>query len=202
LKSLDPRVNRLPPLADNEAAQDINGQFITFEAFVQPRRDKPFQHEGSVYAPDLELAYVLAKEAFTRRFACVSLCVVETQKVFVSPTTDDNVNIYTTIPEPTVKGGTNRSFEVFQAAKRGKQHAHAATVSATSPGHALFLAGQQGGREQRAVNIWVVETSDIRFTHAEERDYWDTLPDKQFRDPIAYKGGEKLKQMRTNSRQP
>jgi ring-1,2-phenylacetyl-CoA epoxidase subunit PaaB len=199
VKSLDPRVNRLPPATHSQLPQGLNNQFVTFEVFVQPRDDKAFQHEGCVYAPDLELAYLLAKEAFTRRFTCVSLCVVETEKILVSPTSEDGVNIYSTISEPPATSATNQTFEIFQAPKRGKQHVHVTTVPAPSPGHALFAAGQQGGSEQKAVNVWVIKTADIRFTYPDELDFWNTLPDKQFRDPIAYKGGDKLKQLRTKS---
>ncbi|MDZ7646125.1 MAG: hypothetical protein U5K54_02490 [Cytophagales bacterium] len=41
------------------------------------------------------MAYVLAKEAFTRRFTCVSLYVVDTREVFVSPMTEGNNNVLT-----------------------------------------------------------------------------------------------------------
>ncbi|HEY0769431.1 MAG TPA: hypothetical protein VGD31_03795, partial [Sphingobacteriaceae bacterium] len=60
--SLDPRVNRLPKIGvpgeiSPKAPLD---QFGTFEVFVQPKEGKPFQHEGPVHAPNLEMAYVLA----------------------------------------------------------------------------------------------------------------------------------------------
>ena len=93
MKSLDPRVNRLPYSIDSPPmrAKAPFDQFGTFEVFVQPREGKPFQHEGAVHAPDLELAFVLAKETFTRRFTCKSLFVAETRTFLVSAMTEDNM---------------------------------------------------------------------------------------------------------------
>src|SRR5262245_25651015 len=93
MKSLDPRVNRLPGTGES-APKEALDQFGTYEVFVQPRDGKPFQHEGIVHAPNLEMAYVLAKEAFTRRFLCVSLYVVDTRRVTVSPMAEGDRNTY------------------------------------------------------------------------------------------------------------
>src|SRR6202007_631047 len=93
LKSLDPRVTRLPQVGEVKPKKPLD-QFGTFEVFVQPKEGKPFQHEGCVHAPNLEMGYVLAKETFTRRFTCVSIYVVDTRNVFVSPTTEGNQSAY------------------------------------------------------------------------------------------------------------
>lgn len=48
-----------------------------YEVFGQKRSGEPHQHVGSLLAGDRELAYVLAKECFTRRGEYVSLWVVD-----------------------------------------------------------------------------------------------------------------------------
>ena len=65
MKSLDPRVTRILQVEPTDIAQPKVplDQFGTFEVFVEPKEGKPFQHEGIVHAPNLEMAYVLAKEA-------------------------------------------------------------------------------------------------------------------------------------------
>ena len=105
VNSLDPRVNRLPKVGQpfEVSTKAPLDQFGTFEVFVEPRESKPFQHEGIVHAPNIELAFVLAKEAFTRRFTCTSLCVTDTRHVFVSPLTENGQNAYDLIPPPTEK---------------------------------------------------------------------------------------------------
>lgn len=167
-------------------------QFGTFEVFVQPKEGKPFQHEGIVHAPNREMAFVLAKEAFTRRFTCTSLYVADTRDIFVSQMMEGNENAYDKIVEKSENTGKEEPYEIYHLLKRGKQHVHAGTVSASSPEQAMARARDvfQG---KSVVNIWALRTASIRFTTAEEKDLWATLPDKKFRDASDYKGGDKLK---------
>lgn len=167
-------------------------QFGTYEVFVQPKEGKPFQHEGIVHAPNLEMAYVLAKEAFTRRFSCTSLYVADTRNVFVSPMTEGTGNAYDLIEDAGNEAGPNETYEIFHLLKRGKQHIHAGTLHATSPLDAMLRAKTEL-KTSSALNVWALRTADIRFTRQEEKDLWKTLPEKKFRDASEYKGGDKLK---------
>lgn len=195
MESLDPRVNRLPKVGQEgvilpKATLD---QFGTFEVFVQPRDGKPFQHEGIVHAPNLEMAYVLAKEAFTRRFTCVSLYVTDTRNVYVSPMTEGDTSTYDVIGD-VADAGEPENFEVYHLYKRGKQHVHAGTVQASSPASAMSTAKKQLKNDKIVYNVWVVPTRLIRFTSERDKDLWATLPEKKFRDAADYKGGDKLKE--------
>jgi ring-1,2-phenylacetyl-CoA epoxidase subunit PaaB len=195
VKSLDPRVNRLQPVITGEtiAPKAALDQFGTFEVFVQPKEGKPFQHEGIVHAPDLELAYVLAKEAFTRRFTCTSLYVADTRDVYTSPTTEGDQTVYSLIEAPPATSDAKSSYEIYHLLKRGKQHLHAGTVEASTPQEAMYTARQKFGSDKIVYNVWAIRTDAIRFTSPEEKDLWNTLPEKKFRDATDYKGGEKLK---------
>lgn len=202
MNSLDPRVNRLPKTGQ---PGQINlkaplDQFGTFEVFVQPREGKAFQHEGIVHAPNPEMAYVLAKEAFTRRFACASLYVADTRHIYVSPMTEGNMNAYDLVPEIADQPGQKVPYEIYHLLKRGKQHIHAGSVIAVNHQEAMALAKNQF-KGKSVFNIWAIRTADIRFTTPEEKDLWITLPEKKFRDASDYKGGDKLKEFleRTNS---
>ncbi len=192
MNSLDPRVARLPKINEPILPKAPLDQFGTFEVFVQPKESKPFQHEGIVHAPNIELAYVLAKETFTRRFTCTSLYVVDTREVFVSPLTEGDQNAYDLIPQADTTGAT-KSFEVYHLVKRGKQHIHAGSVMAATPQQAMSEAKQKLNAGKQIYNIWVIATDAIRFTTAEEKELWITLPEKKFRDASDYKGGDKLK---------
>lgn len=194
MNSLDPRVTRLPKTGQPgeilpKAPLD---QFGTFEVFVRPKEGKPFQHEGAVHAPNLEMAFVLAKETFTRRFTCTSLCVTDTRSVFVSPMTESNQSAYELIPAPAESNQQREQYEIFHLLKRGKQHIHAITVEASDPREAMGRAKHQF-QGKNIFNIWAVRAADIRFTAAGEQDLWNTLPEKKFRDAAEYKGGDKLK---------
>ena len=194
--SLDPRVNRLPEIGEigkitPKAPLD---QFGTFEVFVQPKEGKPFQHEGIVHAPNLEMAYVLAKETFTRRFICISLNVVDTRNVYVSPMTEGNLNCYDMIPDLPSQPGEKVNYEIYHLIKRGKQFIHAGTVAASTPQEAMSVAKTSLKGDKMIYNVWAIRQSDIRFTTAEEKDLWITLPEKKYRDASDYKGGDKLKE--------
>lgn len=178
-----------PGLVVPKAALD---QFGTYEVFVQPRAGKPFQHEGAVHAPNLEMAYILAKETFTRRFTCSSLFVAETRNVFVSPLVEGSANAYDLVADSAQASGAEASYEIFHLARRGKQHVHAGTVQAGDPNQAMSRAKERFSGKP-VLNIWVLRTRDIRFTTEEEQDLWLTLPEKKFRDAADYKGGDKLK---------
>lgn len=195
MNSLDPRVNRLPKIGVPGQIQPKAplDQFGTFEVFVQPKDDKPFQHEGIVHAPNLEMAYVLAKETFTRRFLCTSLHVADTRNVHVSPMSEAEIDAYNIIPEMPSKDGEKVSYEIYHLLKRGKQHVHAGTVEASSPHEAMIAARNNFQTDKIVYNIWAIRTLDIRFTTQEEKDLWKTLPEKKFRDASDYKGGDKLK---------
>lgn len=201
MNSLDPRVNRLPAVGqpgqvEPKAPLD---QFGTFEVFVQAKEGKPFQHEGIVHAPNLEMAFVLAKEAFTRRFTCVSLYVADTRHVYVSAMTEGNTAAWDFINTVADKPGEKISYEIYLLPKRGKQHQHAGTVKATTPEEAMSEAKKQFGSKM-VYNVWVIRTSDIRLTSPEEKELWLTLPEKKFRDASDYKGGDKLKEFLERSK--
>ncbi len=193
MQSLDPRVNRLP-LVTGAAQHPPLDQLATFEVFVQPKEGKPFQHEGAVHAPNPEMAFVLAKEAFTRRFTCVSLSVIDTHNVFVSPTTEGDQHVFDLFKDSgSSNTGGKTSFEIYLLSKRGKQHIHAGTVEASSPEEAMVNASLSLRDAKIVYNMWAIRTADIRFTTEEEKDLWTTLPEKRFRDAADYKGGDKLK---------
>ena len=196
VNSIDPRVNRLPKVGQPGAIKPKAplDQFGTFEVFVQPKEGKPFQHEGIVHAPNLEMAWVLAKEAFTRRFTCTSLCVADTRNVFVSPMAEGNLNAYDLIADAIVSGDKQEPFEIFHLLKRGKQHVQAGYVNASNAQEAMACAKKEL-KSKGAMNIWALRRSDIRFTTPEEKELWNTLPEKKFRDASEYKGGDRLKDL-------
>lgn len=200
MESLDPRVKRLPSADDGLLKRKAPlDQFGTYEVFVRAKEGKPFQHEGAVHAPNLEMAFVLAKEAFTRRFQCVSMCVVDTRQVFISPTSEDTQSVFELLTSVDEQSGSETSYELYVLPKRGKQHVHLGTVRATSPHRAMLLGKELNGAKV-VYNVWAIPTSDFRFTTDHELDIWQTLPDKKFRDAADYKGGDKLKEFLERSK--
>jgi ring-1,2-phenylacetyl-CoA epoxidase subunit PaaB len=193
MKSLDPRVNRLPALNQEIQAKAALDQLGTFEVFVQAKENKPFQHEGIVHASDIELAFVLAKETFTRRFTCISLFVTDTRDVYVSTTTEGNISAYDTLP-PLIANDQEREEEylILHLLKRGKQHVLVGEVTANSPQAAMHKSKETLNDGKPVFNVWAIRKSAIRLTQPEEMVLWNTLPEKKYRDAADYKAGDKL----------
>ncbi len=193
MNSLDPRINRLQLQKDMLQPKAPMDQFGTYEVFTQLKEDKPFLHTGNVHAPNKEMAFLFAKEQFSRRQTCTGLFVVDTRNVFASPTTEGSESVYQLVPDEVEVDDHRENFEIFHMMKRGKQHEHIGSVEAASYEHALVLAKPEFIGEKPVYNIWVVKQQDILFSNEEDKILWSTLPEKQFRDAIAYKASDKLK---------
>lgn len=198
MESLDPRINRLsiPDQPDQLQPKVSMDQLGTFEVFLQLREGKPYMHVGAVHAPNNEMAFVFAKEQFSRRLVCSGLFVVETRNVRVTQFTEGEDTVYNYIGNTFPEEGEMQSFEVFHLNKRGKQHEHMGAVEARNYDEVLALAKPEFINDKSVYNVWVVKTSDILFNNEEDKIIWDTLPDKKFRDAIAYKASDKIKEFK------
>lgn len=195
MESLDPRVNRLKTedyITDLKRKLPLD-QFGTFEVFVQAKDDKPYRHEGIVHAPNKRMAFLFAKEQFSRRSSCTGLFVVETKNVFTTGFTEGDDTIYNHISEDFSEEGVQEAYEFFHLMSRGKQHEHVGSVDARNPNEALALAKPAFINEKIVYNIWIVKTQDILFNTEEDKVIWNTLPDKKFREASDYKASDKIK---------
>ena len=194
MKSLDPRVTRLN--IDENASLKPKvplDQFGTFEVFTQLKEGKPYKHEGIVHAPNIDMAFVFAKEQFSRRMMCSGLFVVETRKVFVTDFTEGDQSVYQLVSDEAPNEGEMEEYEFFHLMKRGKQHEHIGSIEAKNPQQALAMAKSEFINGPSVYNVWVVKTKDILFSKEEDKIIWNTLPEKKFRDAIAYKASDKVK---------
>lgn len=71
-------------------------QWKVWEVFHQQARGEPHTHVGSVHAPDAEMALVMAKEQFGRRWACVHLWVVPADQIHGTEYEDSDMFIAAT----------------------------------------------------------------------------------------------------------
>ena len=96
--SIDPRVTRehLSGTPDDKPIEDLH-HWQTYEVFHQTKKGDHHVHVGSLHAPNPEMAVILAKEQFARRYKCVNLWVVSTGDVI--STGYDNEDIFDTTPE-------------------------------------------------------------------------------------------------------
>lgn len=201
LKSLDPRINRLEIPEDQQDMQPLEkpDQMQTFQSFFQPKEGKPFEHAGIVHASSLELAFLYAKEQFSRRYTCTGLAVCATDAVQATPFTEGKDSIYEHMPELEAKSGEKEAYNIFHLKKRGKQHKQVGQVMAVDAEDALRLAKEEFSEDFPLSNVWVIRHEDMLYSDESFADIWDTLPDKKYRDAIAYKAGDKLKNFKAQN---
>jgi len=138
MKSLDPRITRLklPEKWDNEINKSPLDQFGTWEVFHQRKEGIPYTYVGPVHAPNQDMAFLFAKEQYSRRYTCSGLWIVNTQNIFVTEYTDSEKNIYDKFTGKGIPDSAagSEQFEIFHLNKRGKQHVHACICN-RSPRH-------------------------------------------------------------------
>ena len=202
LVSLDPRITRLgvyEVVPETLIPKSPMDQFETYEAFFQKKENAAYEHTGPVHAPHSELAYLFAKEQYSRRGnTCTGICVIRTIDIQTSATGDNDKNIYDqVIPRGEIDlSGPVRSFDIFHMKKRGGHHQHVGRVEARSHEEALYKAKQAFSDLSPVVNVWVAASEDIRFSTPEEKSFWDTLPLKKYRDAIVYKVQDRIERFK------
>ncbi|MDH5597505.1 MAG: phenylacetic acid degradation b [Cyclobacteriaceae bacterium] len=193
MNSLDPRINRLSEkgqITSEEKKKSLD-QLETYEVFLQKREGQPFRHEGIVHAPDEELAWIFAKEQFSRRQTCTGLWIAKTENIMVSELTENEESVYDLYEEKYC--GEGNKYAIFHMLKRGKQHVYAGTVLANDESSAISCAKAQFSDEQ-VFNIWVVKEENLLISSEEDKDMWLTVPEKTFREAYAYKASDKIKE--------
>ena len=100
IHSFDPRMNRLglPDAPATKATKTALDQFGTYEVFHQKKEGAPYVYVGPVHAPEADVAFLFAKEQFSRRFACTGLWVVPTTAITVTAYVGDQESAYDTLP--------------------------------------------------------------------------------------------------------
>lgn len=199
LSSLDPRISRLGLPADAPALppKPELDQFETYEVFHQKKDGTAYTYVGPVHAPEADVAFLFAKEQYSRRFPCTGMWVVPTRAVQVTAYVGDQDSAYDTLPAAAVEAsGAAEDYEIFHLKKRGKAHVHVGTVQAAAAAAALQAAKAAFGAQRPVVNVWVVRSADLLRSDAADRDIWATTPEKKYRDAIAYKVQDRIERFK------
>ena len=201
LQSLDPRVNRLNIPASTMAPmapKSVLDQFATYEVFTQKKEGAPFTFTGAVHAPNPDVAFLFAKEQYSRRSSCVGIWIVQTAHVKLTPYASDDASIYDSFAIDKPEGVTRplEPYEVFHQQKRGKSHTHVGRVGATSYEEAYELAKSKFGHQKPVVNVWIIKSKNILQSAEEDKDMWVTTAEKKYREAGAYRVMERIKRFK------
>ena len=219
IKSFDPRMNRLglPDAPATAAAKPALDQFGTYEVFHQKKEGAPYVYVGPVHAPEADVAFLFAKEQYSRRFACTGLWVVPTAAITVTAYVGDQESAYDTLPpqaepatpaageaddtaaEEAAYAAGEEDYDIFHLKKRGKAHQHVGKVRAASPADALQVAKAVFGEQRPVVNVWAVRAADVLRSDEADRDIWATTPDKKYRDAISYKVQDRIEKFKAEN---
>ncbi|MBF9237777.1 phenylacetic acid degradation b [Hymenobacter sp. BT683] len=226
IHSHDPRMNRLglPDAPAAPAAKAALDQFGTYEVFHQKKEGAPYVYVGPVHAPEADVAFLFAKEQYSRRFACTGLWVVPTAAVTVTDYVGDQDSAYDTLPllpnspaaavgaadsratdhtaeEEAAYAAGEEDYDIFHLKKRGKAHQHVGKVRASSPADALQVAKAVFGEQRPVANVWAVRSADFLRSSDEDRDIWATTPEKKYRDAISYKVQDRIEKFKAENPQ-
>ena len=220
INSHDPRMNRLglPDAPATAAAKEALDQFETYEVFHQKKENAAYTYVGPVHAPEADVAFLFAKEQFSRRFACTGLWVVPTSAITVTAYVGDQESAYDTLPPAVVTSGTEpidttvadalayaageEDYDIFHLKKRGKAQAHVGKVRATSPAEALQVASAVFGALRPVVCVWAIRSADILRSGDDDRDIWASTPEKKYREAISYKVQDRIDRFKSEQLQP
>ena len=218
IHSLDPRMNRLGlPETAPAAAKAALDQFETYEVFHQKKDGAAFVYVGPVHAPEPDLAFLFAKEQYSRRFACTGMWVVPTSAIAVTDYAGDAESAYDTLPllpraaapapadtsvaEEVTNAAGEEEYDIFHLKKRGKAHQHVCKVRASSLADALQVAKAVFGEQRPVVNVWAVRAADVLRSEDEDRDIWATTTDKKYREAISYKVQDRIEKFKAENPQ-
>ena len=196
------------------AAKSTLDQFQTYEVFHQKKDGAPYLYVGPVHAPAADVAFLFAKEQYSRRAACTGLWVVPTAAITVTAYVGDQESAYDTLPpgaapalagpepaddtaaEEAAYAAGEEDYDIFHLSKRGKAHQHVGKVRAASPADALQVAKAVFGAQRPVVNVWAVPAAAVLRSDDEDRDLWATTPDKKYRDAISYKVQDRIEKFK------
>jgi ring-1,2-phenylacetyl-CoA epoxidase subunit PaaB len=207
----------LPDAPATAASKDALDQFGTYEVFHQKKEGAPYIYVGPVHAPEADVAFLFAKEQYSRRFACTGLWVVPTAAITVTDYVGDQESAYDTLPllsksEVVAAGETDdttteeaayvageEDYDIFHLKKRGKAHQHVGKVRASSSAEALQVAKAVFGEQRPVVNVWAVRAADFLRSDDDDRDIWATTPEKKYRDAISYKVQDRIEKFKAEN---
>ena len=134
----------------------MDTQWPRYIVFQQDEPGAPYHYDGSVHAPDAELALLNARDVFTRRPDCIGLWVVRADRIFARTAEELSADPgWHDRPEPP---GKIEAYTVFQKRDHKGVHASAGEVEAASPEGALRRALEAFPDDQ--VIVWWVCPSD------------------------------------------
>jgi ring-1,2-phenylacetyl-CoA epoxidase subunit PaaB len=168
-------------------------QWPRFMVFLQEGQGQPFVHNGTVHAPDIELAMQNARDVFVRRPEAAALWVVPADVIY----TQTREQLADHAPdEETPARGEAATYYVFGKFGEQAQCRHIAEVQATSKEAAMKTALATYENEN-PIWWWVFPAAAVRKSDPADADaMFAPARDKSFKDQAEYPVVTMMRQIR------
>ena len=140
-------------------------QWPRFMVFEQAAEGEPLLHNGTVHAPDVEMALLNARDVFARRPDGVTFWVVPAEDIFTQTREE-----LAQSPSAVQATGPQLEYHVFGKFEQQSQCRQIGAVKAASPQEAMRAAIQKYGKEDPL--WWWVFRSEERRVGKECRSRW------------------------------
>lgn len=145
----------------------MDTQWPRYVVFQQDAPGAPYHDDGSVHAPDAELALLNARDVFTRRPSCIGLWIVRADRIFAR--TAEELAADPAWADQPSSSGEAEPYTVFQKRDHKGVHASVGELLAASPEDALRQALRQFA-DARVLVWWVCATRAITRSSREDLD--------------------------------
>ncbi len=157
-------------------------QWPCFYVFEKPRQEAAFIHAGSVHAPDLELALLIARDVFARRPSRTAMWIAPESAIFSRTKEQLATGEHPGEGDPKEE----RDFQVFAKTSQKGVCVHQGTVRAREPWIAL-AAAQQAFPKVRALVWWLIPDDSLLKSDPEQAALlYGSSPGKEYRHERNY----------------
>jgi ring-1,2-phenylacetyl-CoA epoxidase subunit PaaB len=159
-------------------------QWLRFMVFQQEAEGKPFVHNGTVHAPDIEMALLNARDVFARRPQAIAMWVVAADSIF----TQTREELAKGFNEPSTDNPINGLTDYFVFGKFAQQDQcrYIGEVQAGSPKSAMSVAVKNYD-DQHPLWWWVFPKSAILTSRPQDiSPMFDPAREKTFKDQAEY----------------
>jgi ring-1,2-phenylacetyl-CoA epoxidase subunit PaaB len=177
-------------------------QWPRFMVFQQAGQGKPVLHNGSVHAPDIEMAMLNARDVFVRRPEASELWVVPADAIYSKTREELNASVIArkAQPDEAISQAKQQTYYIFGKLSEPTQAELLGEVNASSAETALE-AGVEKFSNREILRWWVFPVSAAVKSSAKDADpMFGTARDRKFTDQAEYPVVTLMRQLRAKGR--